>query len=247
MHAEPPDITALKPGTPPRMVAVLARALAKDPAARYPSGRELHQALVDARHEIDRPAQPAATTSRRAWIAAARRGALDGGRHLPVAPGARVAAALGARRSASGHQPAGGHGAASRGLPSGAAGAGRGPRRSAAGGRLGCGDQPGAGDLGARGRRGVDSIALGKGRGVDGDWPDATDRAAADGADALAVRARRVRAARDRAEPRTGDADARQGRRRAAGDGAGAPGHGRGSHRAQRGQGRPASGSMPTR
>ncbi len=71
MHAEPPDITALKPGTPPRLVAVLARALAKDPAARYPSGRELHQALVDARHEIDRQAQPAVPTSRRAWIAAA--------------------------------------------------------------------------------------------------------------------------------------------------------------------------------
>jgi eukaryotic-like serine/threonine-protein kinase len=71
MHAEPPDITALKPGTPPRLVEVLARALAKDPAARYPSGREFHQALVDARHEIDRRAQPATAASRRAWIAAA--------------------------------------------------------------------------------------------------------------------------------------------------------------------------------
>ena len=71
MHAEPPDITALKPGTPPRLVEVLARALAKDPAARYPSGRELHQALVDARREIDRQAQPAVPTSRRAWMVAA--------------------------------------------------------------------------------------------------------------------------------------------------------------------------------
>ena len=71
MHAEPPESPRSSRRRRLGWSQVLSRALAKDPAARYASGRELHQALVDARAEIDRAGAAGAATSRRAWMAAA--------------------------------------------------------------------------------------------------------------------------------------------------------------------------------
>jgi serine/threonine-protein kinase len=65
------------PPLPPRLVPVLARALAKDPAARYPSASEAAAALRDARTETvtekvpTRPLPSAAAPARRGAVAAA--------------------------------------------------------------------------------------------------------------------------------------------------------------------------------
>ena len=71
MHADPPSVVSLAPGTPPALAQVVTRALAKRPDARFASGRELQQALVAVQAEIDpRAATPRTGASRRAVIAA---------------------------------------------------------------------------------------------------------------------------------------------------------------------------------
>jgi formylglycine-generating enzyme required for sulfatase activity/dienelactone hydrolase len=70
MRADPPPLPALGAG-PPAVAQLLARAMAKDPAARYPSGRELHDALVELQADTVAATGPRATRSRGAWITAA--------------------------------------------------------------------------------------------------------------------------------------------------------------------------------
>jgi formylglycine-generating enzyme required for sulfatase activity/dienelactone hydrolase/predicted Ser/Thr protein kinase len=72
IHVDPPSLLSIAPGTPPALAKVVTRALAKNPAARFASGRELRQALVAVQAEIDRgAAKPRTGASRRTIIAAA--------------------------------------------------------------------------------------------------------------------------------------------------------------------------------
>ncbi len=71
MHAEPPGLAAAKPGTPPAVAAIVSRALAKDPAVRFASGREMHQALVEALADAERAIAPQPRLPRMAIVAAA--------------------------------------------------------------------------------------------------------------------------------------------------------------------------------
>lgn len=75
MSLTPPPPSAINPAVPPALDAVIARAMARDVTARYPSARALHDALRDVEQELDRPSpRPAltvlpATTSRRRFTA----------------------------------------------------------------------------------------------------------------------------------------------------------------------------------
>ena len=107
MSLTPPPPSELNPAVPPALDAIIARAMAKDAAARYGSARSLHDDLRELRQALDeptsRPAVPApATTSVRrrsvrfvtllaactlavlgaAWFAS---GLLPRGRHVPPA------------------------------------------------------------------------------------------------------------------------------------------------------------------
>ena len=53
LNEEPPPLSELRPDVHPALVAVVARALAKDPADRYPNAEEFVAALDDARHQIE--------------------------------------------------------------------------------------------------------------------------------------------------------------------------------------------------
>jgi eukaryotic-like serine/threonine-protein kinase len=71
----PRPASELNPAMPPALDAILARAMAKDPAARYESARSLHADLLRLRHELDgAPAGPASTVrlTAKAGRAAAR-------------------------------------------------------------------------------------------------------------------------------------------------------------------------------
>ena len=71
MHAEPPSLALLKPETPPLVAQIVARALAKDPAARFASGREMHQALVEVPAGLEAATAARSGRGRAAWITAA--------------------------------------------------------------------------------------------------------------------------------------------------------------------------------
>ena len=71
MHFDPPAVDAIKPGTPPRVATIVSQALAKEPAARFASGREMHQALLAALADIEQAAAPGRRVSQTALIAAA--------------------------------------------------------------------------------------------------------------------------------------------------------------------------------
>lgn len=62
MTVEPPPVTNLRPGAPVGTAAVLARALAKTPADRYPSAGAFAKALAHAMRETPAPRPPAAPT-----------------------------------------------------------------------------------------------------------------------------------------------------------------------------------------
>jgi dienelactone hydrolase/predicted Ser/Thr protein kinase len=57
MRTELPPLAEVKPAVPASVAEVVSRALAKDPAARFPTARELHRALADTVAEIA-PALP---------------------------------------------------------------------------------------------------------------------------------------------------------------------------------------------
>src|SRR5690606_74283 len=67
LHANPPALTSLRPGVPQRVAAIVDRALAKDPARRYPSAAAFAEALAAARVAL----VPAPSWPRRAFMAAA--------------------------------------------------------------------------------------------------------------------------------------------------------------------------------
>lgn len=69
MRADPPAVDAVKPGTPPRVAAIVSRALSKDPAARFASGREMHRALAEALAEVEQAAAPRPRALRGALVA----------------------------------------------------------------------------------------------------------------------------------------------------------------------------------
>src|SRR5262245_5957185 len=46
LHDSPPPLTSLRPDVPSDLDRVVSRCLEKEPASRFPSARELHQALV---------------------------------------------------------------------------------------------------------------------------------------------------------------------------------------------------------
>ncbi len=71
MHVDPPPVDAIKPGTPAGVAAIVSQALAKDPAARFASGREMHQALLAALADLEQSSAPGRRMSRSALIAAA--------------------------------------------------------------------------------------------------------------------------------------------------------------------------------
>jgi predicted Ser/Thr protein kinase len=58
LHREPPAADALAPRTPRPVAAVVAQALAKDPARRFASGRELREALIAAQASLQPPVRP---------------------------------------------------------------------------------------------------------------------------------------------------------------------------------------------
>ena len=74
MTDTPPPPSELNPAVPPALDAIIARAMAKDAAARYESARSLHADLLGLKHELDgataRPAStaPSTTTVRRTSV-----------------------------------------------------------------------------------------------------------------------------------------------------------------------------------
>ena len=63
MTDTPPTPSELNPAVPPALDAIIARAMAKDAAARYESARSLHADLLGLKHELDgATARPASTT-----------------------------------------------------------------------------------------------------------------------------------------------------------------------------------------
>jgi len=68
MTDTPPPPSELNPAVPPALDAIIGRAMAKDPAARYASVSALHADLISLKHELDgstpRPASAAASTPR---------------------------------------------------------------------------------------------------------------------------------------------------------------------------------------
>jgi dienelactone hydrolase len=67
VNAQAPDVSRLRPDTPPALVRIVARALARKPEDRYASARELANDL----QVLHAPATPATTSSPRRWIAIA--------------------------------------------------------------------------------------------------------------------------------------------------------------------------------
>ena len=68
VNNDPPAASERDPGLPQALDAVMARGLAKDPAARYASCREL---VADAGDALALPVEPLATATRRRWVALA--------------------------------------------------------------------------------------------------------------------------------------------------------------------------------
>ncbi len=66
LSGEVPDVVRLRPEVPPALARIIGRAIARDPAARYPSARE----LADELSALRRPVQPAGRPPRRArrWM-----------------------------------------------------------------------------------------------------------------------------------------------------------------------------------
>jgi serine/threonine-protein kinase len=56
LHATPPPLAELNPAVPPGLAALVARALAKDPAQRFADGAELMRALREQARALTRPA-----------------------------------------------------------------------------------------------------------------------------------------------------------------------------------------------
>ncbi|HZS02448.1 MAG TPA: protein kinase [Chloroflexota bacterium] len=89
LNAVPPPLADVNPAVPPALAAIVARALAKDPAERFPDGAALSAAL----RALDEPrGAPSVTTSG----LAARRTSEAGGRRPTPAPRPAPAAAPGA-------------------------------------------------------------------------------------------------------------------------------------------------------
>ena len=59
----PPPPSEFNPAVPPALDAIITRAMAKEPAARYESARSLHAHLLELKHELD------GATARAAWTA----------------------------------------------------------------------------------------------------------------------------------------------------------------------------------
>jgi eukaryotic-like serine/threonine-protein kinase len=98
MHSEAPPLRSLRPDAPAELERIVARCLAKEPAARYPSGRELHADLQAVRDTLFVPRGAAPRRPR------PRPARYDGGGR-PARPGSfrsprRARAARGARRTA---------------------------------------------------------------------------------------------------------------------------------------------------
>ena len=97
---EPPRVTESKPGLPPELDDVVARAMAKDPKERYPSAGDLGRAAVAAAHgEAARRPERTVATGRAAPTKAATPAPGAGG---PAAPGDTVDAATAAQPPAGG-------------------------------------------------------------------------------------------------------------------------------------------------
>src|SRR5581483_663042 len=89
LNAVPPPLADVNPAVPPALAAIVARALAKDPAERFPDGAALSAAL----RALDEPrGAPSVTTSG----LAVRRTSEAGGRRPTPAPRPAPAAAPGA-------------------------------------------------------------------------------------------------------------------------------------------------------
>jgi serine/threonine protein kinase len=92
MTAEPPKVTDIAPDVPAEFDAVVARALAKDPDARYPSAGDLGRAaLAAARGELLGPA-----AERSVAVGEAAPLAATSDRQAPAEPSALSPAAAGA-------------------------------------------------------------------------------------------------------------------------------------------------------
>jgi serine/threonine-protein kinase len=80
LRQPPPRLTAAAPWLPVAFDSVIATAMAKDPAARYPSGQALAAAAQAALRTLNAAPDPAAATQRAATVAPPRYG------HAPAAP-----------------------------------------------------------------------------------------------------------------------------------------------------------------
>ena len=76
----PPPLASLRPEIPPRLAALVARCLAKNPDDRYPTAREVHDELVSLRAERTRvPSTARSTYARAAIVVGAALAVLGGG------------------------------------------------------------------------------------------------------------------------------------------------------------------------
>jgi pimeloyl-ACP methyl ester carboxylesterase len=82
MRHEPPPVSSLKPGIPEALATIVSRALAKNPAARFPSAREMRDALA----ALVAERRPASSTAR----AHSNRAAIAAGAAIAVAIAATV-------------------------------------------------------------------------------------------------------------------------------------------------------------
>jgi eukaryotic-like serine/threonine-protein kinase len=71
VRLQPPPVASLRPEVPADLGAIVTRALAKDPAARYPSARELRDALEAVRAERTHPSKVAGRRGGRTTMAIA--------------------------------------------------------------------------------------------------------------------------------------------------------------------------------
>ena len=239
MHVEPPSVACSNRARRRGLAQVVARALAKDPDARFADGREVQQALVAGsagRARADRgarapgaaarwpsprsPPWPSSPPGRSLWFRS-RESQLRWVRDEAI-PEIRPAVRRRAIRSA----PIAWRSARWPRLPD----------DPAVAGGVGRGHQRHPGDLGAAGRRGVDPRALGQGRRLDrrSARTPLTARVPL-GQMRWRFALERLRAARGHPQSVPGAADAGQDRLAAAGDGAGAGRRGRGSEPQRRG------------